>query len=112
MVRGPRVAWSDRRAEVGELLKRHELEKVSFKQLALASGLPLPTLYAWIQRLRRERNETAAAASGDPGPRFVELAAFGADGRSRSGLVSRIGHPGPPLIQNKLVHLKRPENRV
>lgn len=76
MARGPRVAWSQRRAQVGELLKRHELLKVSFKQLALEAGFPLPTLYSWIQRLRREGDESEVV-NGDPGPRFVELAASG-----------------------------------
>ena len=85
MARGPRIAWSERRAQVDELLKRHELGKVSFKQLAHEAGYPLPTLYSWIQRLRRE-GEESAVANGDSRPRFVELAAAGNGEDSGGGI--------------------------
>jgi transposase-like protein len=51
---------------------------VTYKQLATESGLQLPTLYAWIQRLQREKS-APSSPSAMPGQRssFVELKTTG-----------------------------------
>jgi len=75
------TSWSERRARVAELLARHEREQVTFKQLAIEAGIVLPTLYAWVQRLRREQRGPVAGSARD----FVELEA--SDGvRDASGI--------------------------
>jgi transposase-like protein len=73
MAYGKRVDWSTRRAQVEELVMRHERERITYKQLATESGLQLPTLYAWTRRLQRET--AASAPSAVPGSRssFIEL---------------------------------------
>ena len=81
------VSWSQRRARVEELIARHEREKVSFKQIAAESGIVLPTLYSWIQRLRREQC-TTTTRSVQPG--FVELGAAEVGGDEHSSGVELV----------------------
>jgi transposase-like protein len=78
MADGRRVKWSTRRGQVQELVLRHDRDGITYKQIARESGLPLPTLYAWIQRLQREQSvaSSAAAMSGERS-RFIELSAAG-----------------------------------
>ena len=76
MADGRRMDWSLRRAQVEELVLRHERDGVAYKQLAIELKLPLPTLYAWTQRLKRERAEPSASASASRAG-FVELQAAG-----------------------------------
>lgn len=90
MADGKRVAWATRRVHVEELLRRHEQERLTFKQLAAESGIALPTLYSWVQQLRRERVSAAVPTAPAVGsrPRFVELASTPAslDGLAGGGL--------------------------
>jgi DNA-directed RNA polymerase specialized sigma24 family protein len=53
MARRRRVAWSERRVQVAELLARHEQDGRSYRELALAAELPLPTVYAWLMRCNK-----------------------------------------------------------
>jgi transposase-like protein len=83
MAHGKRVDWSTRRAQVEELVLRHERERITYQQLATEAGLKLPTLYTWIQRLRREK-AAPSAPSAVAGSRssFIELNAAGGVGDS------------------------------
>jgi transcriptional regulator with XRE-family HTH domain len=53
------------RAKMEVLLARRERRGLTFAQLSVSSGIPVPTLSWWCSRLRRER----AAGEG-----FVEVA--------------------------------------
>ena len=57
---------------MAELMRRHDVDGMSYRELAASSGIKAPTLYGWIQRLRREASAGGAVriAAG-----FVELAA-------------------------------------
>jgi transposase-like protein len=74
---GKRVAWLDRRSRVEELLRRHEVEKLPLKQIAMEAGIPMPTLYAWVRRLRREPTSAAKQARSERSAGFIELKAPG-----------------------------------
>lgn len=87
MADAKRVEWAERRAQVAELVRRHEQEKVAFKQLAAEAGMQLPTLYAWAQRLRREQvpSDGPSAPPTRARPGFVELAGTGSERDARAG---------------------------
>jgi len=101
MTRRKRVAWCERRLRVAELVAQHERDGRSYRELALAADLPLPAIYVWLKRLRREQaGDGARRRRGRTG--FVELASVGTEpGRDddrdelevvvRSGLRIRVG---------------------
>jgi len=88
MASGKRVAWLDRRSRVEELLRRHEVEKLTLKQVAMEAGIPMPTLYAWVRRLRREQTSSAKQTGSERSAGFIELKAPGdsCDVQSATGI--------------------------
>ena len=53
------------REKIEELLELREREKLTYKQLAERSGIPMPTLTGWSLRLRKEGSARKRAASND-----------------------------------------------
>lgn len=60
-------------AEIRRLLRQRETEGLSYARLSVASGIPVPTLAWWAQRLRSEATK--------PGAAFVEVIADGGNGQ-------------------------------
>lgn len=84
MARRRRVAWSERRVQVADLVARHERDGRSYRELALAAGLPLPTVYVWLKRLRCEQVNGAGRSNAGRSS-FVELASVATEPARRDG---------------------------